>query len=98
MVAHLHIVRQVQATKSHEHDNECENDSPTVGWLGSATRLATKFACDCVQLSDQESAPPKAMLLFQRNNVVGVPKNVANFGAFGFTSIDWTKVGFTKGK
>jgi len=27
-----------------------------------------------------------------------VPKNVANFGAFGFTSIDWTKVGFTKNK
>jgi hypothetical protein len=36
--------------------------------------------------------------LFQRNNVVAVPKNVANFGAFGFTSIDWTKVGFTKSK
>jgi hypothetical protein len=27
-----------------------------------------------------------------------VPTNVANFGAFGFTSIDWTKVGFTKTK
>ncbi|NQV97406.1 MAG: hypothetical protein HQ486_06385 [Acidimicrobiaceae bacterium] len=25
-------------------------------------------------------------------------KNVANFGAFGFTSLDWTKVGFTKTK
>ena len=39
-----------------------------------------------------------SITLFQRNNVVGVPKNVANFGAFGFTSIDWTKVGFTKTK
>ena len=37
-----------------------------------------------------------SITLFQRNNVVGVPKNVANFGAFGFTSLDWTKVGFTK--
>ena len=37
-----------------------------------------------------------SITLFQRNNVVGVPKNVANFGAFGFTSIDWTKVGFTR--
>lgn len=37
-----------------------------------------------------------SITLFQRNNVVGVPKNVANFGAFGFTSGDWTKVGFTK--
>lgn len=37
-----------------------------------------------------------SITLFQRNNVVGVPKNVANFGAFGFTSIDWTKVGFKK--
>ena len=36
--------------------------------------------------------------LIKRNNVVAVPKNVANFGAFGFTSIDWTKVGFTKSK
>ena len=39
-----------------------------------------------------------SITLFQRNNVVGVPKNVANFGAFGFTSLDWTKVGFTKSK
>jgi len=37
-----------------------------------------------------------SITLFQRNNVVGVPKNVANFGAFGFTSLDWTTVGFTK--
>ena len=39
-----------------------------------------------------------SITLFQRNNVVGVPKNVANFGAFGFTGIDWTKVGFKKTK
>lgn len=37
-----------------------------------------------------------SITLFQRNNVVGVPNKVANFGAFGFTSIDWTKVGFQK--
>lgn len=39
-----------------------------------------------------------SITLFQRNNVVGVPKNVANFGAFGFTGINWTKVGFKKSK
>lgn len=39
-----------------------------------------------------------SITLFQRNNVVGVPKNVANFGAFGFTSGFWEKVGFTKSK
>ena len=37
-----------------------------------------------------------SITLFQRNNVVGVSKKVANYGAFGFTSIDWTKVGFSK--
>lgn len=37
-----------------------------------------------------------SITLFQRNNVVGVAKKVANFGAFGFTSVDWTKVGFQK--
>lgn len=37
-----------------------------------------------------------SITLFQRNNVVGVPNKVANFGAFGFTSRDWTKVGFQK--
>jgi len=37
-----------------------------------------------------------SITLFQRNNVVGVQKKVANFGAFGFTSLDWTKVGFQK--
>ena len=39
-----------------------------------------------------------SITLFQRNNVVGVPKNVANFGAFGFTSLLWEYVGFTKNK
>ncbi|TRZ83479.1 MAG: ABC transporter family substrate-binding protein [Actinobacteria bacterium] len=39
-----------------------------------------------------------SITLFQRNNVVGVPKNVANFGAFGFTSGFWERVGFTKSK
>lgn len=34
--------------------------------------------------------------LFQRPNAVGVNTKLANYGAFGFTSLDWTKVGFTK--
>jgi len=37
-----------------------------------------------------------SITMFQRPNAVAVNKKVANFGAFGFTSIDWTKVGFVK--
>jgi peptide/nickel transport system substrate-binding protein len=37
-----------------------------------------------------------SITLFQRNNVVGMSKKVANYGAFGFTSVDWLKVGFVK--
>jgi len=37
-----------------------------------------------------------SITMFQRPNAVAVNKKVANYGAFGFTSIDWTKVGFTK--
>jgi peptide/nickel transport system substrate-binding protein len=34
--------------------------------------------------------------LYQRPNAVAVNKKLANFGAFGYTSLDWTKVGFEK--
>ncbi|WP_051116290.1 ABC transporter family substrate-binding protein [Amycolatopsis nigrescens] len=33
--------------------------------------------------------------LYQRPDAIGVRSNVANFGAFGFATPDWTKVGFT---
>ncbi len=58
-----------------------------------------KKRCELANQADKEVYKlVHSITLFQRNNVVGVPKNVANFGAFGFTSIDWTKVGFTKNK
>ena len=61
--------------------------------------LDSKKRCEIANQADKEVYKiVHSITLFQRNNVVGVPKNVANFGAFGFTSIDWTKVGFTKTK
>ena len=61
--------------------------------------LDSKKRCELANQADKEVYKlVHSITLFQRNNVVGVPKNVANFGAFGFTSIDWTKVGFTKTK
>jgi peptide/nickel transport system substrate-binding protein len=59
--------------------------------------LDPKKRCDLANQADKlQYEAVHSITLFQRNNVVGVPKNVANFGAFGFTSLDWTKVGFTK--
>ena len=61
--------------------------------------LDLKKRCELANAADKEVYKlVHSITLFQRNNVVGVPKNVANFGAFGFTSLDWTKVGFTKTK
>ncbi len=61
--------------------------------------LDLKKRCELANNADKEVYKlVHSITLFQRNNVVAVPKNVANFGAFGFTSIDWTKVGFTKSK
>ena len=61
--------------------------------------LDLKKRCELANQADKEVYKlVHSITLFQRNNVVAVPKNVANFGAFGFTTIDWTKVGFTKNK
>ncbi len=61
--------------------------------------LDPKKRCELANQADKEVYKlVHSITLFQRNNVVGVPKNVANFGAFGFTSLDWTKVGFAKTK
>ena len=61
--------------------------------------LDLKKRCELANQADTEVYKlVHSITLFQRNNVVGVPKNVANFGAFGFTSIDWLKVGFAKNK
>ena len=61
--------------------------------------LDLKKRCELANQADKEVYKlVHSITLFQRNNVVAVSKNVANFGAFGFTSEDWTKVGFTKNK
>ena len=61
--------------------------------------LDLKKRCELANQADKEVYKlVHSITLFQRNNVVGVPKNGANFGAFGFTSIDWLKVGFAKNK
>ncbi|MFM8957473.1 MAG: ABC transporter substrate-binding protein, partial [Actinomycetota bacterium] len=59
--------------------------------------LDPKKRCELANQADAKAYElVHSITLFQRNNVVGVPKNVANFGAFGFSSIQWEKVGFTK--
>jgi len=61
--------------------------------------LDPKKRCELANQADKEVYKlVHSITLFQRNNVVGVPKNVANFGAFGFTSLLWEYVGFTKNK
>lgn len=37
-----------------------------------------------------------SITLYQRPAAIAVNKNLVNFGAFGYTSVDWTKVGFRK--
>jgi peptide/nickel transport system substrate-binding protein len=37
-----------------------------------------------------------SLMLFQRLDMDGVSNNVANLGSFGFSSIDYTKIGFLK--
>ena len=35
-----------------------------------------------------------SMIMYQRPNVTATDKKLANMGSFGFTSIDYTKIGF----
>jgi|LakMenEpi03Aug12_release.lakeMendotaPanAssembly.Ray.scaffolds.fasta_scaffold41543_6 peptide/nickel transport system substrate-binding protein len=37
-----------------------------------------------------------SIIMYQRPNIIGIDAKVANMGAWGFTSADWTKVGFVK--
>ncbi|NMH97089.1 ABC transporter family substrate-binding protein [Pseudonocardia acidicola] len=37
-----------------------------------------------------------SLLLYQRPDAVAVRNDVANFGAFGFADVDYTKIGFTR--
>jgi peptide/nickel transport system substrate-binding protein len=56
-----------------------------------------KKRCDLANQADKlQYQAVHSITLFQRPNAAAMNKKVANFGAFGFTSVDWTKVGFTK--
>jgi peptide/nickel transport system substrate-binding protein len=37
-----------------------------------------------------------SLILYQRPQIVGTRSNLANYGAFGFQSVDYTKIGFMK--
>ena len=59
--------------------------------------LDPKKRCALVTEADKEIWKiGHSAILYQRPNIVGVDAKLANIGAFGFTSIDWTKVGFVK--
>lgn len=59
--------------------------------------LALPKRCELMNQMDKElwNLMPN-IPLYQRPNAVAVATKLANFGAFGYTSLDWTKVGFTK--
>lgn len=59
--------------------------------------LDPKKRCSIVTEADKEIwKVGHSAIMYQRPNIVGVDSKLANIGAFGFTSIDWTKVGFVK--
>ena len=59
--------------------------------------LDSKKRCSLATEADKEIwKVGHSAILCQRPNIVGVDSKLANIGAFGFTSIDWTKVGFVK--
>jgi peptide/nickel transport system substrate-binding protein len=59
--------------------------------------LALPKRCELMNQMDKELWKIMPSIpLYQRPNAVAVNKNLANFGAFGYTSLDWAKVGFTK--
>jgi peptide/nickel transport system substrate-binding protein len=59
--------------------------------------LALPKRCELMNQMDKELWKIMPNIpLYQRPNAVAVNKKLANFGAFGFTSLDWTKVGFEK--
>jgi peptide/nickel transport system substrate-binding protein len=59
--------------------------------------LDPKKRCALITEADKEIWKiGHSAILYQRPNIIGVDAKLANIGAFGFTSIDWTKVGFVK--
>ena len=59
--------------------------------------LALPKRCELMNQMDKELWKLMPSIpLYQRPNAVAVNKKLANFGAFGYTTLDWTKVGLTK--
>ena len=59
--------------------------------------LALPKRCELMNQMDKELWKIMPSIpLYQRPNAVAVNTKLANFGAFGYTSLDWTKVGFEK--
>ena len=59
--------------------------------------LALPKRCELMNQMDKELWKIMPSIpLYQRPNAVAVASKLANFGAFGYTSLDWTKVGFEK--
>ena len=59
--------------------------------------LALPKRCELMNQMDKELWKLMPSIpLYQRPNAVAVAKKLANFGAFGYTSLDWAKVGFEK--
>jgi peptide/nickel transport system substrate-binding protein len=59
--------------------------------------LALPKRCELMNQMDKELWKIMPSIpLYQRPNAVAVASKIANFGAFGYTSLDWAKVGFEK--
>ncbi len=59
--------------------------------------LALPKRCELMNQMDKELWKIMPNIpLYQRPNAVAVNKKLANFGAFGYTSLDWSKIGFEK--
>jgi peptide/nickel transport system substrate-binding protein len=59
--------------------------------------LALPKRCELMNQMDKELWKIMPSIpLYQRPNAVAVNTKLANFGAFGYTSLDWAKVGFEK--
>lgn len=90
-VANLHKLGSAQ--------NHGQIGSAEVNALYDRANNITDFKkrCDLVAKADKlQYQAVHSITLFQRPNATATNKKVANFGAFGFSSVDWTKVGFTK--
>lgn len=73
--------------------------SPAIDKLFVEANSVLDPAKRCASITKADTAIWKlghSIILYQRPNIIGIDAKVANMGAWGFTSADWTKVGFVK--